>query len=70
MPTGETGEGPAGCDTAGEARVPLVAAALPKRLGSFPFWRGKEEFIAAMEAIYQQASAAGLQVFVGEKSEK
>src|SRR5205823_5858766 len=27
-------------DLFGEVEIPPVAAALPKRLGSFPFWRG------------------------------
>jgi len=46
--------------------IPTVSAALPKRLGSFPFWRGQEGFLAAMENIYHQASVAGLNVFLGE----
>ncbi len=52
----------------GEARIPPVAAALPKRLGSFPFWRAEENFLAAMETIYQNASDVGLSVFLGEQS--
>lgn len=50
-----------------DARVPLVPASLPKRLGGFPFWRGREDFIAAMEDIYRRASAAGLRAFLGEE---
>ncbi len=67
----EAGEaaGGAGPDPGWDARVPLVAAALPKRLGSFPFWRGKEDFITAMEGIYRRASAAGLRVFLGGETE-
>ena len=52
----------------GEVRVPQFPAALPKRLGSFPFWRGKEGFLDAMEAIYTAASITGLNVVIGEKS--
>jgi uncharacterized Zn finger protein len=53
-------------DILGEVRIPPVAAALPKRLGSFPFWRGETKFLDAMESIYTKASAAGLRVFLGE----
>jgi uncharacterized Zn finger protein len=54
-------------DIFGEVRIPLVPAALPKRLGSFPFWRGEEKFLDAMESIYANASAVGLRVFLGEQ---
>ena len=53
-------------DVVGEVHPPSVAAALPKRLGSFPFWRGEEDFLPALEAIYRQASRLGLEVFLGE----
>ena len=51
----------------GVARIPTISAALPKRLGSFPFWRGKESFIPALEEVYRKASPAGLDVFLGER---
>jgi uncharacterized Zn finger protein len=54
------------CDPGEEVYVPSVAAALPKRLGNFPFWRGQEGFLTAMEKIYRQASSVGLNVFLGE----
>jgi uncharacterized Zn finger protein len=50
----------------GEVQVPPAHAALPKRLGSFPFWRGTERFLEALEPIYRQASQRGLEVFGGE----
>ncbi len=53
-------------DVHGAARIPTVSAAVPKRLGSFPFWRGKESFLPALEEIYRRASPAGLEVFLGE----
>ncbi len=53
--------------TLGEVRIPPIAAALPRRLGSFPFWRGGEGFLDAMEAIYAIASPAGLAVLLGER---
>lgn len=54
-------------DVPGEVRIPPVTAALLRRLGSFPFWRGEEGFADAMEGIYRKASTAGLDVFLGER---
>jgi len=54
-------------DIFGEVRIPPIAAALPKRLGSFPFWRGEERFLDSMESIYSRASVVGLKVFLGEQ---
>jgi len=53
-------------DIFGEVRIPPIPAALPKRLGSFPFWRGEEKFLDVMESIYERASTVGLRVFLGE----
>jgi uncharacterized Zn finger protein len=50
----------------GEVRLPPVSAALPKRLGNFPFWRGAERFLDALEPIYNQAAPHGLRLFLGE----
>lgn len=52
-------------DLFGEVRTPATPAALPKRLGNFPFWRAEEPFLATMEQVYRDASAAGLDVFIG-----
>jgi len=49
----------------GEVSIPEMDAGLPKRLGSFPFWRGKEHFFAELENIYRKASPAGINVFLG-----
>lgn len=54
-------------DIFGEVRIPSIPAALPKRLGSFPFWRGEEKFLDVMESIYERASTVGLRVFLGEQ---
>lgn len=54
-------------DLFGGALIPPVPAALPKRLGNFPFWRGEERFLDAIEPIYVQASPSGMNVFLGEK---
>ncbi|HEX7316144.1 MAG TPA: SWIM zinc finger family protein [Pyrinomonadaceae bacterium] len=51
-------------DLFGEVNAPPVNAALPKRLGGFPFWRGTERFLEALEPVYTQASARGLDVFL------
>ncbi len=60
------GESKAQEDSFGEVRVPPVAASLPKRLGSFPFWRGEEVFLPALEETYRKASPVGLDVFLGD----
>jgi len=52
-------------DLFGEVRTPPVHAALPRRLGNFPFWRGGERFLDAVEPAYQQAAPHGLDVFLG-----
>jgi uncharacterized Zn finger protein len=54
-------------DLLGEIRIPPVAAALPKRLGSFPFWRGQERFLETMESIYERSSQRGMDVFLGSR---
>jgi uncharacterized Zn finger protein len=56
-------------DLFGEQSIPPVAAALPKRLGNFPFWRGSERFLDAIEPVYRQASEHALDVFLGEPTE-
>jgi uncharacterized Zn finger protein len=44
------------------------ASPLLARLGSFPFWRGHESFLESMEAVYQGASPAGMDVFLGQRA--
>jgi uncharacterized Zn finger protein len=56
-------------DFFGDQIIPQVSAALPKRLGSFPLWRGKVRFLDMMEMIYSQASPVGLRVLLGEQSD-
>jgi uncharacterized Zn finger protein len=55
-------------DVIGEVQTPPLSAALPKRLGNFPFWRGEERFLDALEPLYRQASQRGLDVFLGERA--
>ena len=51
----------------GEVRLPPVTAALPNRLGNFPFWRGEEPFLEAIEPLYAQAAVRGMELFLGEQ---
>lgn len=48
--------------------VPRDPAALPVRLGGFPFWRGESPFLDRMKTIYEEASPRGLDVYVGPTS--
>lgn len=50
----------------GQVLVPPVPAALAKQLGGFPFWRGKERLLDALEEIYAKASSQGLAVLLGK----
>ncbi len=54
-------------DFFGEVRIPPVPAALPKRLGNFPFWRGKERLLEGLEPIYAKASPMGIETFLGRQ---
>ena len=52
-------------DPFGEVEVPKVPAAVLRRLGRFPFWRGRSPLLEALEPVYAEASARGLEVFLG-----
>src|SRR5262245_25279404 len=56
-------------DFFGEVQIAPVPAALPRRLGKFPFWRGTEHFLEAIEPIYKEAARRGLNVFLGESGD-
>jgi uncharacterized Zn finger protein len=60
------GTGSVPADVFGEVKAPSTAAALPKRLGGFPFWRGQEHFLEALEPTYRAAAEYGLRTFMGE----
>ncbi len=49
--------------------TPATTAAWPRRLGNFPFWRGKEQFFETLEPLYRQASRNGMRVFLGDGQE-
>jgi uncharacterized Zn finger protein len=55
-------------DFFGEVSSPAVPAAIPRRLGNFPLWRGEGRFLEAIDPIYTRASRRGLNVFLGERS--
>ncbi len=58
--------GEIGDDFYGEVRIPILSAALPKRLGNLPFWRAEERFVDVMERVYNEASEKGMAVFLDE----
>jgi uncharacterized Zn finger protein len=49
----------------GTVEFPKVSAALPRRLGKFPFWRGAQPLAEALEACYRSASARGMEAVTG-----
>ncbi len=51
---------------AGEAQPPLVAAALLRRLGPFPFWRVTRDVREIVEPVYGAATARGMAALAGE----
>jgi uncharacterized Zn finger protein len=53
-------------DLLGGVEIPQIHAALPKRLGHFSFWRGKDRFLDTLESIYAPAAQQGLEIFIGE----
>jgi len=53
-------------DSLDGVQIPSISAALPRRLGNFPFWRGKEGFLVELEETYRKASPVGLDVLLGE----
>lgn len=42
-------------------------AALARRLGGFPFWRGQEGFLEAMDLAYARAARAGVEALAGTR---
>lgn len=47
-------------------RTPPVAAALPRRLGRFPFWRGTQPLLDAVEPDYRTASDRAIALVAGD----
>jgi uncharacterized Zn finger protein len=57
-------------DFMGPVEIATQHAALPRRLGNFPFWRGQERFVDVMESIYRDAAQKGLAVIAAEKADE
>jgi uncharacterized Zn finger protein len=53
-------------DLLGEVRLPPLEAALIKRLGNFPFWRGSRLLSEYLEPVYFNAARYGMDVFLRE----
>lgn len=52
----------------GERLQNSLPAALPRRLGNFPFWGGSERFLDVLEAIYRAAQAKARETLEAEWS--
>ncbi|MDR3619129.1 MAG: SWIM zinc finger family protein [Paludisphaera borealis] len=52
-------------DSLGAVEIPREPAALARRLGGFPFWRGETPFLDALSPIYASASPRGLDMLLG-----
>ena len=50
-----------------EAQLHRPGAAVLKRLGNFPFWRGKVGPVDALEPTYSAASPRGTRLLLGER---
>jgi uncharacterized Zn finger protein len=61
--------GTAGPEAWAAAPARESGAALARRLGGFPFWRGQEGFLEAMDLAYAQAARAGVEVLAGSPQE-
>lgn len=48
-------------DLIGGVTQTAAGAALPRRLGKLPFWRGRENFLESLESIYTSAAAKAAQ---------
>ncbi len=52
-------------DASTAVEIPREPAALPRRLGGFPFWRGETPLLDALAPIYAAASTRGFDVLLG-----
>ncbi len=53
-------------DLIGGADMGPVGAALPRRLGKFPFWRGSEELLDVLDSVYCSAAAKATEMLSEE----
>ena len=61
------GMGQEALDDYGSVAATGGRAALARRLGSIPFWRGEERFLEAMDLCAERSAPAGLRVWAGER---
>ncbi|MBZ5626829.1 MAG: SWIM zinc finger family protein [Acidobacteriia bacterium] len=47
---------------------PVTEAALPRRLGKFPFWRGRLNFHEFLDGVYARASAHAAEVLTADRT--
>lgn len=59
------GRRPADEDRVGPVSPPAVSAALLRRLGPFPFWRGQARPADTLEDVYRAAALRGLEILAG-----
>jgi uncharacterized Zn finger protein len=57
-------------DAIGPLDPPTVTAALPRRLGSFPFWRGETLFLDAMASLYGRAARHAIERLAGPRPQR
>jgi uncharacterized Zn finger protein len=55
-------------DVYGDVQSAPVSGAWLQRLGNFPFWRGDQRLLDALEPVYEGASRRGLEAFLGGKA--
>ena len=53
-------------DAMGDVAPPAIAAALPRRLGPFPFWQGQKTLLDTLEPVYRRASQHAVVFLLGE----
>jgi uncharacterized Zn finger protein len=53
-------------DVCGEMRTPPVSGAWLRRLGAFPFWRGDQPLVEALEPTYRRAAELALDLCLGQ----
>ena len=64
------GQSSAKSDALETLRIPENPISLPARLGPFPSWESKENFLKTMGKIYRTAAAEALDIFVGFQERK
>ena len=55
-------------DVAPQESRPVTEAALPRRLGKFPFWRGRINFHEFLDGVYTRASAHAVEVLTEDRT--